>query len=111
MQTDPARGRLKDPGNPAKCPVWQLHEVYSDEGVQKWVTEGCTTASIGCLDCKQPVIDSILSELAPIRERAQEFVEDPNLVRGIIAEGCEAARDVARETMEEVRQVMGLDYR
>ncbi|MCK5091164.1 MAG: tryptophan--tRNA ligase [Gammaproteobacteria bacterium] len=111
MQTDPARVRRTDPGDPAKCPVWQLHEVYSDEGVQTWVKEGCTTAGIGCLECKQPVIDSVLSELAPIRERAQEFVEDPNLVRGIIAEGCEAARDVARETLDEVRQVMGLAYR
>ncbi len=111
MQTDPARIRRTDPGNPALCPVWQLHEVYSGEDVQAWVKNGCTTAGIGCLECKQPVTDSILSELAPIRERAQEFVEDPNLVRGIIAEGCEAARDVARETMDEVRQVMGLAYR
>ena len=111
MQTDPARIRRTDPGDPALCPVWQLHEVYSDEDVQAWVKNGCTTAGIGCLECKQPVIDNILSELAPIRERAQEFVEDPNLVRGIIAEGCEAARDVARETMDEVRQVMGLAYR
>lgn len=111
MQTDPARVRRTDPGDPAKCPVWQLHEVYSDEDVQTWVKEGCATAGIGCLECKQPVIDSILSELAPIRERAQEFVDDPNLVRGIIAEGCEAARDVARDTLEEVRQVMGLAYR
>ena len=111
MQTDPARIRRTDPGDPALCPVWQLHEVYSGEDVQTWVKNGCTTAGIGCLECKQPVIDNILSELAPIRERAREFVEDPNLVRGIIAEGCEAARDVARETMDEVRQVMGLAYR
>lgn len=111
MQTDPARVRRTDPGDPAKCPVWQLHEVYSDNDVQNWVKEGCTSAGIGCLECKQPVIDNILNELAPIRERAVEFVEDPNLVRGIIAEGCEVARDVARDTLEEVRQAMGLVYR
>lgn len=111
MPTDPARVRRTDPGDPAKCPVWQLHEVYTDDDVQAWVKEGCKTAGIGCLECKQPVIDNVLKELAPIRERAVEFVEDLNLVRGIISEGCEKARDVARETLEEVRQAMGLVYR
>ena len=111
MPTDPARVRRTDPGDPAKCPVWQLHEVYSDDDVQAWVKEGCKTAGIGCLECKQPVIDSVLKELAPIRERAVEFVDDLDLVRGIISEGCEKARDVAKETLEEVRQAMGLVYR
>jgi len=111
MPTDPARVRRTDPGNPAICPVWQLHEVYSDDEVRKWVQEGCTTAGIGCIDCKQPVIDAVLVELAPIRERAQHFIEDPNAVRGIIAEGCEAARDVAHETMDEVREAMSLSYK
>ena len=111
MPTDPARVRLTDPGDPAKCPVWQLHEVYSDDDVQNWVQEGCKSAGIGCLDCKQPVIDAILKELAPIRERAQEFEENPKLVRSIIAEGNEAARDVAGDTLEEVREAMGLSYR
>ncbi len=111
MPTDPARVRLTDPGDPGKCPVWQLHEVYSDDDVRSWVQEGCKSAGIGCLDCKQPVIDAILKELAPIRERAQEFEENPKLVRSIIAEGNEAARDVAGDTLEEVREAMGLSYR
>lgn len=111
MPTDPARVRRTDPGNPANCPVWQLHQVYSSEEVRQWAETGCKTAGIGCIDCKQPIIDSVLVELEPIRERAQEFIRDPNIVRGIITEGCDAARDVARETLEEVRQAMGLSYR
>jgi tryptophanyl-tRNA synthetase len=110
MPTDPARVRRTDPGNPDICPVWQLHQVYSGEDVQDWVREGCTTAGIGCLDCKQPVIDSVLGELQPIQERAREFEEDPGRVRAIINEGGEAARAVARATLEEVRAAMGLNY-
>ncbi len=111
MPTDPARVRRTDPGEPGKCPVWSLHEVYSDQDVRDWVVEGCTSAGIGCLDCKKPLIEAVLKEQSPIRERAEEYVNDPETVRGIIADGCEAARDVARETMEEVRDAMGLDYR
>jgi len=111
MPTDPARVRRTDPGDPGKCPVWQLHEVYSDDDTRNWVQEGCRSAAIGCLDCKQPVIDAVLKELAPIRERAEEFVANPRLVRNIIAEGNEAARDVAQDTLEEVREAMGLSYR
>ncbi len=111
MPTDPARVRRNDPGHPDKCPVWSLHGVYADEDQKKWVWEGCTSAGIGCLDCKQPVIDAILKELAPIRKRAKEYMADPETVRGIIAEGCESARDVARETLEEVRAAIGLGYR
>lgn len=111
MPTDPARIRRTDPGDPEKCPVWQLHQVYSDEGVKNWVKEGCTTAGIGCLECKRPVIDAIQMELKPIRERALEYQRDPSAVEIIINEGCEAARDVARDTMEEVRKVMGLTLR
>ncbi|VAW79206.1 Tryptophanyl-tRNA synthetase [hydrothermal vent metagenome] len=110
MPTDPARVRRDDPGNPDKCPVFQLHQVYSDEARQQWVREGCTSAGIGCLDCKQPVIDAVRSELAPIRERAREFEEDPQLVRNILREGGEAARDTAEETMDEVRSAIGLKY-
>ncbi len=110
MPTDPARVRRTDPGNPDICPVWQLHEVYSSDEVKGWVREGCTTAGIGCLDCKQPIIDAVLVELAPIQERAREFERDQERVRAIINEGSEAARDVARETLDEVRQAMGLAY-
>jgi len=111
MPTDPARIRLSDPGDPEKCPVWSLHQVYSDDEIKSWVKEGCTTAGIGCLDCKQHIIDAVLKEQGPIRERAREYQNDLEMVRGIISEGCEAARDVARETLEEVRQAMGLEYR
>jgi tryptophanyl-tRNA synthetase len=111
MPTDTNRVRRTDPGDPDKCPVWQFHLVYSDESVREWVQEGCRSAGIGCIDCKQPVINAVLEELRPIQERAREFEEQPDLVRSIIAEGCEAARDQAQETMEEVRQAMGLDYR
>ena len=110
MQTDPARVKRTDPGEPEKCPVWQFHLVYSDEKTRKWASEGCRTAGIGCLDCKQPVIDSVLAELAPMRERAEKYTEDPTLVRNIVADGCEKARRLAQETMREVRQAMGLDY-
>ena len=110
MPTDPARVRRTDPGNPELCPVWQLHGIYSSDAVKDWVREGCTTAGIGCLDCKQPIIDSVLAELLPIQERASEFEQDPGKVRAIIHEGSEAARDVARETLDEVRQAMGLGY-
>jgi tryptophanyl-tRNA synthetase len=111
MPTDPARVRRTDPGTPEKCPVWAFHQVYSDDSTRDWVREGCTSASNGCLDCKQPVIDAVLAELTPIQERAREYAGNPNLVRSIISDGSEAARDLARETMEEVRQVMGLSYR
>ncbi len=111
MPTDTARVRRTDPGNPEKCPVWQLHAVYSDDSVKNWVVEGCTTAGIGCIDCKQHIIDGVLAELKPIQERAREFQEDPSVVRNIIDEGCEAARDEAKATMEEVRAAMGLAYR
>jgi tryptophanyl-tRNA synthetase len=110
MPTDPARVRRTDPGDPERCPVWQLHQVYSPEDTRKWVMEGCKTAGIGCIECKQPIIDAVLEELRPIQERAQELAEDPMLIRNIIAEGCRKAEEVAEETMEEVREAMGLEY-
>ena len=110
MPTDPARVRRTDAGNPDKCPVWQLHEVYSSDDVKQWVQQGCRSASIGCIECKQPVIDAVLVEQAPMRERAAEFVANPDAVRKIILKGAEVARAVARETLTEVRQAMGLNY-
>jgi tryptophanyl-tRNA synthetase len=110
MPTDPARVRRTDPGTPEKCPVWQFHLVYSNEDTKRWAYEGCTTADIGCLDCKQPVIDAILAEQKPMHERARMYEEDPSLVRNIIADGCERADELAQETMREVREAMGLDY-
>lgn len=110
MPTDPARVRRIDPGTPEKCPVWQFHLVYSDEDTKRWAYEGCITAGIGCLDCKQPVIDAILAEQRPIHQRALIYEEEPSLVRNIIADGCEKADKLAQETMREVREAMGLDY-
>ena len=111
MPTDPARVRRQDPGEPEKCPVWKFHQVYSSAEIKSWVQVGCRGAGIGCLDCKQPVIDAVLAELHPIRERALDLERDTDAVRAIIADGCEAARAVARETMDEVREAMGLVYR
>ena len=111
MPTDPARVRRTDPGNPDKCPVWQMHEVYSSEPTKQWVQEGCRNAGIGCLDCKRPVIEAVQAELEPIRKRALEHSRNQDLVRSIIAEGCEDAREAARDTLDEVRQAMGLKYR
>ncbi|MFT5592941.1 MAG: tryptophanyl-tRNA synthetase [Oceanicoccus sp.] len=111
MRTDPARVRRDDPGNPENCPVWQLHEVYSDDEVKDWVQKGCRSAGIGCLDCKGPIIDSIKVELAPIQERAKQYEANPDLVKSIIHDGSEKAREAARDTMEDVRHAMGLAYR
>jgi len=110
MPTDPARVRRTDPGDPAKCPVWQLHEIYSNDEVQNWVQTGCKNASIGCIECKGPVIDNVLAELKPIQMRAKQYAEDPTLVRNVVAEGTEKARKIARETMRDVRDAMGLNY-
>jgi len=110
MPTDPARVRRNDPGEPEKCPVWNLHQIYSSHEVQDWVQEGCRSAGIGCLDCKQPIIEAIQAEISVIRERAKEYEADKQLVRSVINEGTEKARDIARQTLEEVRQAMGLSY-
>ncbi len=108
MPTDPARVRLRDPGDPGKCPVWQLHQTYSDEKIRNWVTEGCKKAGIGCLECKKPVINSVIEELEPIQKESEQYIKDPDMVRSIIAEGNEIARDRAKETLVEVRAAMGL---
>jgi tryptophanyl-tRNA synthetase len=110
MPTDPARVRRTDPGNPVNCPLWQFHQVYSDQATKDWADKGCKSASIGCLDCKQPVIDTILSEQQPMFERAQQYLDDPSLLRSIIADGSDKARKVAQETMRDVREAMGLDF-
>lgn len=110
MPTDPARVKRSDPGTPERCPVWSLHQVYSDEARRDWVREGCTSAGIGCLECKQPVVDAVQTELAPMRERAQTYLDDPTLVRNIVADGCDRARRLATETMRDVREALGLSY-
>ena len=111
MPTDPARVRRSDPGDPENCPVWEFHKVYSDDATRIWVREGCTSAGIGCLDCKKPVIEAVQEEVEPIRKRAEEHLRNPDLVRSVLSDGCEEAREQARATLEEVRAVMGLHYR
>jgi len=110
MPTDPARVRRTDPGNPDKCPVWNLHQVYSSQETRDWVWQGCTTAGIGCLECKQPVIDAILAEQKPWRERAEKYLANPKQVHWIVETGTERARTVAKQTMRDVREAMGLQY-
>jgi tryptophanyl-tRNA synthetase len=110
MPTDPARVKRTDPGEPEKCPVWSLHQVYADESTKEWVKTGCRSAGIGCIDCKQPLIEAVKRELQPIQEAAVEYRNNPELVRNVVREGCEAAREEARETLQEVRHAMNLDY-
>ena len=110
MPTDPARVRRTDPGEPEKCPVWTLHQVYSDETTCNWVQQGCRSAGIGCIECKQPVIESVLREQQPMLERAQKYIDDPSLLRAIVADGCDKARKAAQEIMRDVREAMGLTY-
>jgi tryptophanyl-tRNA synthetase len=110
MQTDPQRVRRTDPGDPEKCPVWQFHLIYCGDDVRQWVQTGCRSAGIGCIECKQPVIDAVLKEQEPMRERARRYEEDPQLVKSIIADGCEKARKLAQETMRDVREAIGLDH-
>jgi tryptophanyl-tRNA synthetase len=111
MPTDPARVRRSDPGTPEKCPVWEFHKIYSDENRKNWVRQGCTSAGIGCLECKQPIVDGVIDELKTFQERAKEYSEDADTTRSIINEGIEAARDTARDTLEEVRRAVGLIHR
>jgi tryptophanyl-tRNA synthetase len=108
MQTDPARARRTDPGDPDKCPVWDLHKLYSDEKTRQWVNEGCRSAGIGCLDCKKPLIERVVEEVTGMRKRAQEFQENPELIANILVEGSEKAREVARATLDDVRRAMHL---
>ncbi|WP_190600697.1 tryptophan--tRNA ligase [Candidatus Vesicomyidisocius sp. SY067_SCS001] len=110
MPTDPARIKIINTGNPQKCPVWKLHEVYSNKSICDWVVEGCTKAKFGCIECKQPIINAIEEELTPMQERIAKYQSDPELIKQIIFEGSEKARSIAKETMIEVREAMGINY-
>lgn len=110
MPTDPARVKRTDPGEPEKCPVWQFHKIYSNDDVKNWVQTGCRSAGIGCVDCKRPVVDAINKELQPIQESIVEYTSDLGSVKRIVSEGSESAREEAIKTLNEVREVMGLDY-
>jgi tryptophanyl-tRNA synthetase len=108
MPTDPARVRRTDPGDPQRCPVWELHKVYCPASVRSWVQEGCRAAAIGCMDCKRPLIDAVLDEQQRFRQRAEPYLRDPEAVDAILRQGYETAADVAEQTMVEVRSAMGL---
>ena len=110
MPTDPARVRRTDAGDPERCPVWNFHQIYSSAETKEWVQQGCRSAGIGCLECKQPIIDAMVAEQEPMRERAMRYVENPKLVREVVAEGCQRASVLAKETMADVRAAMGLSY-
>jgi tryptophanyl-tRNA synthetase len=108
MQTDPQRVRRTDVGDPDKCPVFDLHRIYSDDATRTWAADGCRSAGIGCLECKKPLIDRVVAETGGFRERAREYQESPELVSNLLSEGSEKARDAARETLDDVRRAMNL---
>jgi tryptophanyl-tRNA synthetase len=108
MQTDPARVRRSDPGDPDKCPVFELHRIYSDETTRNWAAAGCRSAGIGCIECKQPLIEKVVAEVTAMRERAREYLDNPELVKNLVAEGAEKAREAARATLDDVRRAMHL---
>jgi len=108
MMTDPARVKRADPGEPEKCPAFQLHKVYSSPGEIEEVSQGCRTAGIGCLDCKKVMIKHVLEELAPMREKRAAFENKPEDVEEILTQGNRRARETAAETMNEVRGALGL---
>jgi tryptophanyl-tRNA synthetase len=110
MPTDPARKRRNDPGDPNKCPVWDLHKIYTEESARQQLAAGCRSAEIGCLDCKRPLIDALMDEQAALHDKARPYEEDPGQVRDIINEGCARAEAVAAETLSEVRRVVGTIY-
>lgn len=110
MPTDPARVKRTDPGEPTKCPVWQMHQLYASEDLKSWIQQGCRSASIGCVDCKRPLIDAITQELEPIQANIKSYSEDMSSIRRIVSEGSEKAREEAEKTLLEVREAMGLDY-
>ncbi len=111
MPTDPARVRRDDPGTPEKCPVWDFHKIYSDEEERAEVQQGCTTAGIGCLDCKKILLNHLEEELQPIRERRIEIASHMDDLHDIVRHGNERARHEASRTMEKVRKSLKMGYR
>ncbi len=108
MRTDPARVRREDPGEPTKCPVWDLHQIYSDDATRAWAANGCRTAGIGCLDCKKPIVDAVVAEVTQMRERAKPFEQDPAALDALVRDGARRAREVAGATLADVRRAMHL---
>jgi tryptophanyl-tRNA synthetase len=106
--TDPARVRRDDPGTPEKCNVFSLHQHFSPAEDIDRVAEGCRTAGIGCIECKQILFENMMAELDPIRERAQALLSDPEAVWETLRQGAERCRSLAQTTVAETKQVMGL---
>ncbi len=110
MPTDPARVRRTDPGDPEKCPVWSLHQTYTDAKTHEWIKLECPRAGIGCVDCKQPLIDAVLAEQRMIQQRAEPYEKDKARLVKVIERGNEQARAVAKVTLEQVRESVGTRY-
>ena len=110
MPTDPARQRRNDPGDPERCPVWELHKIYTASDTRETLAAGCKSAGIGCVDCKKPLLEKILEEQAELQDRARPSEQNPARVREVIESGCERAREVAEETLNEVRLAVGTKY-
>jgi tryptophanyl-tRNA synthetase len=108
MMTDPARVKRTDPGEPEKCPAFQLHKIYCTPDEIDYVSQGCRTAAIGCLDCKKIMIKHVIEELAPFRDKRAQYEKDPDQVDAVLAAGNETAQKQASETMAEVREAVGL---
>lgn len=106
--TDPQREKREDKGNPDVCNVFSLHGFFSSEDDKAWVREGCTTAGIGCVDCKSRLADNVIDHIAPIRQRREELVANPDQIHDALAKGAAKARDTAAKTMTQVRKKLGL---
>lgn len=110
MVTDPARVRRSDPGNPEVCPVFDHHKIFTDSEGQKWAAHGCRTAGIGCVDCKNLLLENLLPVIEPIHERRKELEKEPSAVMEILVEGSRRARSIASATLSRVRQAMKIKY-
>ena len=108
MITDPARATRKDPGEPAKCPAFELHKIYCTPEEIDYVSRGCRTAGIGCLECKKIMIKHVVEELAPFREKRLQYEAKPEIAENVLATGGRQAQEKAADTMEEVREAVGL---
>ena len=108
MMTDPARVRRTDPGEPEKCPAFQLHKIYCTPDEIEYVSKGCRTAGIGCLECKKVMIKHVIDDLAPVREKRAVYESKPEEVEAVLASGNRTAQQQASETMTEVREALGL---
>lgn len=108
MMTDPARKRRNDPGDPDLCPVFELHKAFSTDQTRAWATEGCRTAGIGCIECKNALADHLVKRMKPFLEKRRDYEAQPAKVWEILHEGARRARKVARETMSDVRQALKL---